>query len=62
MKKVRFFYTNLQNKEREKGVPFVSTYHLVLDSLSKIIRDNMYHLNINEEVRKTFSPSPIVLF
>ena len=62
MKKVRFFYTNLQNKKREKGVPFASTYHLVLDSLSKIIRDNMYLLNINEEVRKTFSPGPIVLF
>ena len=36
MKKVRFFPANLQNK-REKGVPFVVTYHPILKSLSKII-------------------------
>ena len=42
---------NLQNKKREKGVPFVVTYHLILNSLNKIIRDNMYLLNMNEEVR-----------
>ena len=62
MKKVRFFPANLQNKKREKGVPFVVTYHPILNSLSKIIRDNMYLLNINEEVRKTFSPVPMVSF
>ena len=37
MKKVRFFPANLQNKKCEKGVPFLVTYHPVLDSLSKII-------------------------
>ena len=62
MKKVRFFPANLQNKKREKGVPFVVTYHPILNSLSKIIRDNMYLLNMNEEVRKTFSPGPMVSF
>ena len=62
MKKVRFFLANLQNKKREKGVPFVVTYHLILNSLSKIVRDNMYLLNMNEEVRTTFSPGPMVSF
>ena len=62
MKKVRFIPANLQNKKREKGVPFVVTYHPILNSLSKIIRDNMYLLNMNEEVRKTFSPGPMVSF
>ena len=62
MKKVRFFPSNLQNKKREKGVLIVGTYHAVLNSLSKIIRDNMYLLNMNEEVRKTFSPGPMVSF
>ena len=38
------------------------TYHAILNSLSKIIRDNMYLLNMNEEVRKTFSPGPMVSF
>ena len=62
MKKVRFFPANLQNKKREKGVPFVVTYHPILNSLTKIMRDNMYLLNMNEEVRKTFSPGPMVSF
>ena len=31
MKKVRFFPANLQDK-REKGVPFVVTYHPILNS------------------------------
>ena len=54
MKKVRFFPANLQNKECEKGVPFVVTNHPILNSLSNIIQDNMYLLNMTEEVRKTF--------
>ena len=62
MGNIRFFPANLQNKKREKGVPFVVTYHPILNSLSKIIRDNMYLLNMNEEVRKTFSPGPMVSF
>ena len=62
MKKARFFPANLQNKKREKGVPFVVTFHPILNSLSKIIRDNMYLFNMNEEVRKTFSPGPMVSF
>ena len=62
IKKAKFFPANLQNKKREKGVPFVITYHPILNSLNKIIRDNMYLLNMNEEVRKTFSPRPIVSF
>ena len=62
MKKVRFFPANLQHKKREKGVPFVATYHPIFNNLSKIIRDNMYLFNMNEEVRKTFSPGPMVSF
>ena len=62
MRKVRFFPANLQNEKREKGVPFVVTYIPILNSLSKIIRDNIYLLNMNEKVRKTFSPGPMVSF
>ena len=62
MKKVRFFPANVQNKKREKGVPFVVTSHPILNSLNKIIKDNMYLLNMNEEVKKTFSPGPMVSF
>ena len=62
MKKVRFFPPNLQNKKREKGVPFVPTYHPILNSLSKVVRNSMYLLNMNEEVTETFSLGPMVSF
>ena len=59
MKKVIFFSANLQNKKREKGVPFVvMTYHPIFKSLNKIIRGNMNLLNMNEEIKKMFSPGP----
>ena len=59
MKKVIFFSANLQNKKREKGVPFVvMTYHPIFKSLNKIIRGNMNLLNMNEEIKKIFSPGP----
>ena len=48
-----FFPANLQNKKQEKGVLFLVTY-AILNSLSKIIRDNIYLLNMNEELSKTF--------
>ena len=38
------------------------TYHPLFNSLKKIIRENMYILNMNEEGRKTFSSGPIVSF
>ena len=62
IKKVRFFHANLQNKNREKGVLFSVTYLPIPNGLSKIIRDNMYLFNMNKEVRKTFSPGPMVSF
>ena len=62
MKKVRLFPANLQNKKPEKGVPFVVTYHPFLNSLSKAIRENIYLLNLNKEVRKTVSPGPMISF
>ena len=61
MKKVRFFPANLQNKKREKGVPFAVTYHPILNSLSKITRENMHFLNTNE-FTKIFSQGPRVPF
>ena len=38
------------------------TYHPILNSLNKIIRDNMYLLNMNEEDRRIFSIEPMVSF
>ena len=63
MEKVNF----RENKKKSginkrKGVPFVVTYHPKLKNLSKIIKDNLYLLYVNDEVKKTFTPSPMISF
>ena len=54
MSKVKFnFSKKINPKEKEeKGVPLVVTYHPSLNCLSKIIRDNLYLLYMNNEVKK----------
>ena len=47
---------------KKKGVPLDVTYHLKLKSLSKMIKDNFYLLYMNDEVKKTFTPSPMISF
>ena len=37
-------------------------YHPILNRLSTIIRDNCHPLNVNKEIRKTFSPGPMLSF
>ena len=61
-RKLDFFPANLPSKKRENRVPFVVTYHHILKGLSKIIRDNTYLLNMNEKVKKTFTPRPMISF
>ena len=61
MKLRKFFPPNIRNKKREKGVPFAVTYHPILNSLSKITRENMHFLNTNE-FTKIFSQGPRVPF
>ena len=43
-------------------MPLVVTYHLKWKSLSKIINGNLYLLYMNDEVKKTFTPSPMISF
>ena len=38
------------------GIPFVVTYHPQLKNLGRIINQNIYLLNMNEETKKVFSP------
>ena len=42
----------IPKEKEEKGVPLVVTYHPSLNCLSKIIRDNLYLLYMNNEVKK----------
>ena len=53
MEKVNF----RENKKKSginkwKGVPFVVTYHPKLKKLSKIIKDNLYLLYMNDRLRR----------
>ena len=61
MKKVKFG----ENKSKTKsatGVPFVVTYHPRLKALNKIISENLNLLYMNNEVKDTFTPVPMVSF
>ena len=62
MKKVKFKLREKTEKSKLKGVPFIVTYHLSLNCLHKIIRDNTYLLYMNEEVKNFFLPGPMVSF
>ena len=46
----------------EKGVPLVVTYHPILISIGKIIYDNLYLLNMNEELKHLFKPGHMISF
>ena len=43
-------------KRKFKAVSFVVTYHPSLNCLDKMIRDNTYLLNMNEDMKNVFLP------
>ena len=51
-----------KNSNESKGVPLVVTYHLLIKDLSKIISKNLHLLYIDEEVKKVFTPKPMVSY
>ena len=53
--------TNKKNKSKN-GVPFIVTYHPLLNSLYGIIRRNLYLLNMDQRVKEVFSSQPMVSF
>ena len=60
MQKVHFSKQGQKSKKVEKGVPFVVTYHPLLNKLSSILHRNLYLLYMNQEVKNVFTPGPIV--
>ena len=62
MKKICFYKQGKTCKKVEKGVPFVVTYHPLLNKLTSIIYRNFYMLYINQEVKNFFTLGPIVPF
>ena len=61
MKKVNFSESRIKTKSGT-GVPFVVTYHPRLKALGKIIHENLNLLYMNDEVKDTFTPGPMVSF
>ena len=60
MKKVNFPSCNKIQRKKSKGIPFVVTYHPLLKQLEGILRRNKYLLNMNAEVKQTFTLIPMV--
>ena len=58
MKKFKFPSCNKAQRKNSKGITFVVTYHPLLKQ--GILRRNMYLLNMNAEVKQTFTPVPMV--
>ena len=53
--------SNRKNKSKN-GVPFIVTYHPLLNSLYRIIRKKLYLLNMDQRVKEVFSSKPMVSF
>ena len=56
MRKVKFGKEEIKKAKRVKSIPFVVTLHSQLKNLGRIINQNIYLLNMNEETKKVFSP------
>ena len=62
MVKVKFFEYNRRNKRKKKGLPFVITYDPSLKDIGRIVNQNQYILYMNEDVKTTFTPAPMISF
>ena len=62
MKKVKLPSCNKAQRKNSKGIAFVVTYHPLLKQLEGILRRNMYLLNMNAEVKQTFTLVPMVSY
>ena len=55
MNKVKFPYVENKYNNKEKGIPFVVTFHPLLKSLGSIVNKNYYLLQMNDVKLKRFS-------
>ena len=61
MKQVEFCKISSTRKDNTKGVPLVVTYP-GLKNINEIINRNLHLLYMDQEVRKVFTPKPMVSF
>ena len=50
------------NSETQKVIPLVVTYHPLRQSLSSIVNNNIYLLHMDQEVKRTFTPQPMISY
>ena len=62
IQKVHFSRQGQKSRKVEKRVPFVVTYHSLLNKLSSILHRNLYLLYMNQEVKNVFTPGSIVSY
>ena len=63
MSKVKFNVHNKRSNDRlKKGIPFAVTFHPKLKVLQNIINKRLYLLYVNDEVKRVFTPKPLVSF
>ena len=62
MRKIKFCKEEIKKAKGVQGIPFVITYHPQLKILGRIVNQNFYLLNMNEETKKAFSPRPMDSF
>ena len=54
--------SNNSKREKETGIPLVTTYHPRLKDLSSLIKRNLQYLYADQEVKKVFTPAPFFPF
>ena len=62
MKKVKLSKTSSTRKDNTKGLPLAVTYHLGLKNIDQIIKRNLHLLYMDQEIKKAFTPKPMVSF
>ena len=62
IRNIKFCKKGIKKAKGVKGIPFVVTCHPQLKNLGRIINQNFYLLNMNEETKKLFSPRTMVSF
>ena len=50
------------NSKTQKGIPLVVTYQPLLKWLSSIINNKIYLLHMDQEVKRTFTPQPMISY
>ena len=53
---------NNSKREKETGIPLVTTYHTRVKDLGSLIKRNLQYLYADQEVKKVLTPAPFVSF